>query len=96
MMLVEVNAHTCAKYVKARRRPGGARRDLEDLRAAINHHSREGLHRGLVRVALPAKGRGRDRWLTRSEAAASLDLLAISRSANATSRRLEKSENRNG
>ncbi len=72
MMLVEVNAHTCSKYVKARRRPGGARRDLEDLRAAINHHSREGLHRGLVRVALPAKGRGRDRWLTRSEAAALL------------------------
>ena len=48
------------------------RRDLEDLRAAINHHSREGLHRGLVRVALPGKGRGRDRWLTRSEAAALL------------------------
>jgi integrase len=72
MMLVEVNAHSCAKYVKARGRRGGARRDLEDLRAAINHHSREGLHRGLVRVALPAKGRGRDRWLTRSEAAALL------------------------
>ncbi|HMF66773.1 MAG TPA: site-specific integrase, partial [Phyllobacterium sp.] len=72
MMLVEVNAHTCAKYVKARGRRGGARRDLEDLRAAINHHSREGLHRGLVRVALPAKGPGRDRWLTRSEAAALL------------------------
>src|ERR1700676_3572772 len=42
------------------------------LRAAINHHSREGLHRGLVRVALPEKGPGRDRWLTRSEAAALL------------------------
>ena len=41
MMLVEVNAHTCAKYVKARGRRGGARRDLEDLRAAINHHARE-------------------------------------------------------
>jgi hypothetical protein len=50
----------------------GARRDLEDLRAAINHHAREGLHRGLVRVALPAKGPGRDRWLSRSEAAALL------------------------
>jgi len=69
-MLVEVNANSCAKYVKARGRRGGARRDLKDLRAAINHHAREGLHRGLVRVALPAKGR--DRWLTRSEAAALL------------------------
>jgi hypothetical protein len=71
-MLAEMNAQTCGQYVKARGRPGGARRDLEDLRAAINHHAREGLHRGLVRVALPAKGRGRDRWLTRSEAAALL------------------------
>ena len=94
MMLVEVNARSCAKYVKARGRRGGARRDLEDLRAAINHPSREGLHRGLVRVALPAKGRGRDRWLTRSEAAALLwGLLAISRSANTPSRRSEKSKN---
>jgi integrase len=71
-MLAEVNAQTCGKYVKARGRSGGARRDLEDLRAAINHHAREGLHRGLVRVALPAKGPGRDRWLSRSEAAALL------------------------
>ena len=29
---------------------GGARRDLEDLRAAIGHHHREGLHREDVRV----------------------------------------------
>ena len=71
-MLAEVNAQTCGQYVKARGRPGGVRRDLEDLRAAINHHAREGLHRALVRVALPAKGRGRDRWLTRREAAALL------------------------
>ncbi|TYL83677.1 tyrosine-type recombinase/integrase [Bradyrhizobium cytisi] len=71
-MLAGVNAQTCGQYVKARGRPGGARRDLEDLRAAINHHAREGLHRGLVRVALPAKGPGRERWLSRSEAAALL------------------------
>ena len=71
-MLAEVNAQTCGQYVKARGRSGGARRDLEDLRAAINPHAREGLHRWLVRVALPAKGPGRDRWLSRSEAAALL------------------------
>jgi hypothetical protein len=41
----------------------GARRDLEDLRAAIEHHAKEGLHRGLVRVTLPPKGPARDRWL---------------------------------
>lgn len=48
---------------------GGACRDLEVLRAAINHHSKEGLHRGIVRVSLPQRGAPRDRWLTRSEAA---------------------------
>ncbi|MBL8575035.1 MAG: site-specific integrase [Hyphomicrobiaceae bacterium] len=48
---------------------GGARRDLEDLRAAIGHHLAEGYHREIVRVWLPAKGAPRLRWLTRAEAA---------------------------
>ena len=48
---------------------GGARRDLETLRAAIVHHAKEGLHRGIVRVALPRSGVAKDRWLTRQEAA---------------------------
>jgi hypothetical protein len=68
--LSEVNAHTCSCYVKHRGNKGGARRDLETLRAAINHHAKEGFHRGTVRVSLPAKGEARDRWLTRKEAAA--------------------------
>lgn len=67
--LSEVNGDTCRAYDKSRGTPGGARRDLELLRAAINHHSREGLHRGVVRVWLPDKGKPRERWLTRSEAA---------------------------
>ena len=70
--LVEVNGETCREYVKLRGNEGSARRDLEDLRAAINHHAREGYHRGIVRVVLPPKGKPRDRWLTRSEAAALL------------------------
>lgn len=71
-MLDEVNGETCRAYVKSRGTPGGARRDLEDLRAAINYHSREGLHRGIVRVSLPPKGQPRERWMPRSEAAALL------------------------
>lgn len=67
--LSSVTGQACREYVKSRGSDGGARRDLEDLRAAINHHSKEGLHRGTVRVWLPAKGLPRDRWLTRSEAA---------------------------
>jgi integrase len=68
-MLSEVTGETCRAYVSTRGNDGGARRDLEDLRAAINHHAAEGFHRGTVRVVLPAKGFPRDRWLTREEAA---------------------------
>jgi integrase len=48
---------------------GGARRELEDLRAAVNHYRREGYCRELIDVILPPKGEPRDRFLTRSEAA---------------------------
>lgn len=49
-----------------------ARRELEDLRAAINHHRREGLCSEVVEIVLPEKPQRRERWLTRSEAAALL------------------------
>jgi integrase len=67
--LSDVNGESCRAYVLERGNSGGARRDLEDLRAAINHHATEGLHRSIVRVTLPEKGPPRERWLTRSEAA---------------------------
>jgi integrase len=70
--LAQVTGATCLAYAKSRGSNGGARRDLEDLRAAINHHAKHGFHRGVVRVSLPEKGLPRDRWLTRSEAAALL------------------------
>jgi hypothetical protein len=69
MRLSEVTGDACRRYVAERGNAGGSRRDLEDLRAAINHHAREGLHHNIVRVALPEKGLARDRWLTRGEAA---------------------------
>jgi hypothetical protein len=68
-MLAEVNGVNCRAYTKHRGNDGGSRRDLEDLRAAINHHAKEGFHRGIVRVVLPEKGLPRERWLSRSEAA---------------------------
>jgi integrase len=67
--LSEVNAASCRDYAERRGNRGGARRDLEDLRSAINHHAEEGLHREIVKVTLPPKGPPRERWLTRSEAA---------------------------
>jgi integrase len=46
-----------------------ARRELEDLRSAINYHRREGLCSEIVSVVLPEKSPAREIWLTRSEAA---------------------------
>lgn len=68
-MLGEVNGEACRAYRKKRRSRGGARRDLEDLRAAIGYHAAEGYHREIVKVSLPEKGEPRDKWLTRSDAA---------------------------
>ncbi len=63
-----INGAACRAYA-ATRPPGSARRELEDLRAAVNHHRREGLCSELVEVSLPPRGPSRDRWLTRAEAA---------------------------
>lgn len=46
-----------------------ARRELADLRSAVNWHRKEGLCRDVVEVVLPPPPDARDRWLTRSEAA---------------------------
>jgi len=67
--LDSVTGATCRAYAEWRGSNGGARRDLQDLAAAIGHHAKEGLHRSTVRVALPAKGQARQRWLTRDEVA---------------------------
>jgi integrase len=62
-----------AKPEKTGRAPrmvtAAARRELEDLRAAINHHRREGLCSEIVSVVLPNRSQARERWLTRSEVA---------------------------
>ena len=75
MMLGEITGPKCRAYAAWREGKGrsnlgtggGARRDLQDLAAAIGHHAREGLHRGQVRVALPPRGEARQRWLTKDE-----------------------------
>jgi integrase len=66
--LSEVTGDNCRAYA-ATRTSGAARRELEDFRAAINHHRKEGLHDKIVSVVLPEPGAARERWLTRSEAA---------------------------
>jgi integrase len=68
-VLSYVSGETCRGYAKQRSTDATARRELEDLRAAINHHRREGLCNKIVEVLLPPERPARDRWLTRSEAA---------------------------
>ena len=63
-----VSGRSCRAYAKWRGKPG-ARRELQDLAAAIKYHRREGLCREVVEVWLPPAGPPRDRWLTRAEVA---------------------------
>jgi integrase len=67
--LSDVSGKTCREYVALRSTPAAARRELEELRAAINYHRREGLHNKIVSVVLPEREPPRERWLTRDEAA---------------------------
>jgi integrase len=66
--LAQVNGVTCRAYVKARGSTP-SRRELEDLRAAINYHRNEGLCTEVVEVVLPERSPSRLRFLTRNEAA---------------------------
>ncbi|MGP0008282.1 MAG: site-specific integrase [Methylocella sp.] len=68
MMLDEVTGASCRQFTSTKG-IGAARRELQDLQAAINHHHHEGLHREIVLVTLPKAGVARERWLTRQEAA---------------------------
>jgi hypothetical protein len=67
--LADVNGDASRAYAAQRSTDAAARRELEDLRAAINHHRREGLCSQVVEVLLPPDRPPRERWLTRSEAA---------------------------
>ena len=69
-MLADINGDLCRAFVAARKTAAGAREDLAVLRAAINFNRAEGGCDRIVSVTLPDKGAPRERWLTRSEAAA--------------------------
>lgn len=69
MPLSQINRQSCADYVLVRGHQAAARRELEDLRAAINHHWKAGLCNSVIPVVLPDRGIARERWLTRLEVA---------------------------
>ncbi|MER8423189.1 site-specific integrase [Mesorhizobium sp. M1403] len=68
--LAAINGKLCREYVASRPTEAAARRQLEDLRAAINYYRKEGYTTAAPTIILPDKAAARERWLTRSEAAA--------------------------
>jgi hypothetical protein len=67
--LSRINRKACEDYVRHRGARASARRELEDLRAAVRHHWEAGLCAALTPIVLPERGQARERWLTRGEAA---------------------------
>lgn len=69
LSLADITRRKCQEYAKHRGADGGARRDLQDLAAAITYARKTGLYREVVDVWLPKPGPARNRFLTRSEVA---------------------------
>lgn len=69
MLLTEIKGQTHRDYVEDRENSGGARRDLEVLRAAINYYHAENTLDMVPKVSLPEKGTPRQKWLTRQDIA---------------------------
>lgn len=69
MTVSEIRGKTCRSYVDHRGNQGGARRDLEVLRAATNYYHAENTLDMLPKITLPTKGTPRERWLSRKEVA---------------------------
>lgn len=71
----EVTKGKCQEYALLRKKQvsnATIRKDLEILRAALNHDKREGRIKDVPYVWMPDKGEAKDRWLTRKEVAALL------------------------
>jgi integrase len=71
LTLAQVNGSTSQDYAVKRGSPSAARRELEDLGAAVTYCQKLGmLPQGWrLNIVLPPKSQPRDRWLTRDEAA---------------------------
>ena len=67
--VADIRGETCRAYVKRRSTISNARKELETLRAAVNHyHAEKGLD-VVPKFTLPEKAQPRERWATRDEVA---------------------------
>lgn len=67
-----IRGATCREYAESRGNRPTARRELETLRAAVNYFHKEYGLDPVPAFTMPSKSAPRERWLTRSEAAALL------------------------
>ena len=83
--LADISGELCRAYVRHRGNQAAARRELEQLRAAINHHHREGLCSVKVAIPMPARLRGA-RAMAHAQRGGAPDLvgLALSRGSKGT------------
>ncbi len=65
----DVTPDRCREYAAQRSSPAAARRELEDMRAAIKYAWNSRKIASVVPVWLPERSESRERWLTRSEMA---------------------------
>lgn len=65
----EISGDTCRSYARTRGHPQAARRELEDLRAALKHWRREKAAQFIPEITLPERNPGKTVWLTRGEVA---------------------------
>ncbi|WP_024351062.1 tyrosine-type recombinase/integrase [Aurantimonas coralicida] len=68
--LADISRATCAEYVEHRGSESAARRELEDLRSAVNMYAADALCRDHVKVSLPNPSEARVDYFTRDQAAA--------------------------
>ena len=68
MRIVDLTKSNCLRFTASRSK-GAARRELQDLQAAINHRIDNPLNKQFVKLHIPRAGGARKRWLTRSEVA---------------------------
>lgn len=69
LMLADINGAVCREYAAEQSSQNTALFDLRYLRAAVNHHLKEGHHRSIIKIWTPADPVARERWGTRSEVA---------------------------
>lgn len=69
MTVSEIRGQSCRDFADERGNEGGARRDLEVLRAAINYYHGEHTLDMVPKITLPEKGTPRQRYLSRQEVA---------------------------